>query len=565
MTVLAAALGVSALGVACSSATGESISSSSSAATSASPQSWTGPLGAADLEKWYDVPTDLPSSGTLAILSYADDGQFDSDLAVYRAQYGLPPCTQASGCLRKVTENGGAAVGSVVPAQTLELALDMASAGCPACKLLVVELTGPKDTDLLSALQTAQALGAGAAVYVDEGIDNTSVTDAQLLQTGVTLFVGRQYVTVYGWPEQSAAVIDVGATTITRDTEVDGTGVGGSEAATPTFEEGWCTLVPKPAWQKDTGCQGRTTSDVSATSGPAWSYSTANGGWSAQVGFQVAAPLVAGIFMQAGKGHAPPSYPYTNAAQFTDLYLGTELAAGASCVNALGQPMAAYVCTAGVGYDGPTGIGTPNGYALAGVPLNVFFMGPGGAFQVNGNVMSALTVSPGLTSANSLTVGAGQGWPTTSTLSLSFSGLPDGVTVALSPVVDTIQGGLPWVDVHLKAASDAPYEQRIVTVTGTGSDGATHQTQFEAVVQPCVSTTTCASVYAQCGSIVDNCGNTVTCADTCAAGLVCSENQCVKCAIRSCPTGSTFSETTCACEKDVCPCGGVYPSCKLCQ
>jgi len=69
-----------------------------------------------------------------------------------------------------------------------------------------------------------------------------------------------------------------------------------------------------------------------------------------------------------------------------------------------------------------------------------------------------------------------------------------------------------------------------------------------------------------CGKMSDGCGGTLECGG-CPAGLVCSNyNQCEKCAVsRLCGTGQYFSETTCACERDFCACGGTYPACKVCQ
>ncbi len=70
-----------------------------------------------------------------------------SDLAVYRKQYGLPPCTAASGCLRIVNQQGKP---SPVPRPDptgwgVEATLDvsMVSAACPLCRILVVEANGP--------------------------------------------------------------------------------------------------------------------------------------------------------------------------------------------------------------------------------------------------------------------------------------------------------------------------------------------------------------------------------------------------------------------------------------
>ena len=43
---------------------------------------------------------------TVAIVDAYDDPTAEADLATYRSQYGLPACTTANGCFRKVNQNG---------------------------------------------------------------------------------------------------------------------------------------------------------------------------------------------------------------------------------------------------------------------------------------------------------------------------------------------------------------------------------------------------------------------------------------------------------------------------
>jgi subtilase family serine protease len=60
-----------------------------------------------DLQSAYDLPSSSAGSGeTVAIVDAYDDPNAQADLAVYREQYGLPACTTASDCFRKVAQNG---------------------------------------------------------------------------------------------------------------------------------------------------------------------------------------------------------------------------------------------------------------------------------------------------------------------------------------------------------------------------------------------------------------------------------------------------------------------------
>ena len=90
--------------------------------------------GAADLQSAYGLSATGGAGRTIAIVDAYDDPTAEADLGVYRSTYGLPACTTANGCFRKVNQNGAA---SPLPAtdggwaQEISLDLDMASASCP--------------------------------------------------------------------------------------------------------------------------------------------------------------------------------------------------------------------------------------------------------------------------------------------------------------------------------------------------------------------------------------------------------------------------------------------------
>src|SRR5207244_1285314 len=73
------------------------------------PAATAGPTGynPADLIAAYKLPTTGGVGQTVAIVDAFDDPNAESDLAVYRSTFGLPPCTTANGCFRKVNQTGG--------------------------------------------------------------------------------------------------------------------------------------------------------------------------------------------------------------------------------------------------------------------------------------------------------------------------------------------------------------------------------------------------------------------------------------------------------------------------
>ena len=146
--------------------------------------------------------------------------------------------------------------------------------------------------------------------------------------------------------------------------------VGGTHLVTSGSARGWTETVwsgagsgcsifyAKPSWQTDTGCAMRMEADVSAVADPAtgvavYGPTTAtHSAWQVYGGTSVAAPLIGGIYGNNGGTVNYGSDPYANSGALNDVTSGSN----GSCT---GKP--AYFCHAAVGYDGPTGLGTPNG------------------------------------------------------------------------------------------------------------------------------------------------------------------------------------------------------------
>ena len=316
--------------------------------------------GPADLRSAYALSSTGGAGQTIAIVDAYDDPTAASDLSVYRSQYGISACTTANGCFRKVNQSGGAtpprASGSW--AQEISLDLDMASAICPNCHILLVEANSAAFTDLAAAEDTAARLGAtvisnsyGGPEFSQE---TSSTYGSHFNHPGIPITVSSGD-DGYGveFPAASPYVTAVGGTSLRR---ASGTTRGWSETAWSGAGSGCSAYVAKPSWQTDTGCARRTVADVSAIADPntgvavydSTRYQGASG-WLVFGGTSVAAPVVAGVYALAAN-RAAPSYPYAHTSSLFDVTSG----ANGSCSTA-------YLCTARVGFDGPTGLGTPNG------------------------------------------------------------------------------------------------------------------------------------------------------------------------------------------------------------
>lgn len=106
--------------------------------------------GPADLAAAYGLDPNRGTGQTVALVDAYDSPTAESDLAAYRTQYGLPACTTANGCFRKVNQAGAS---SPVPAATsgwaaeIALDVDMVSAACPQCNILLVKANSSYTSD----------------------------------------------------------------------------------------------------------------------------------------------------------------------------------------------------------------------------------------------------------------------------------------------------------------------------------------------------------------------------------------------------------------------------------
>jgi subtilase family serine protease len=331
----------------------------------ARPKGW----GARQLERAYRLPVNRRSHATVAVSIAFDTPNLARYLAVYRKQFGLPPCTVRSGCFRKVNQYGKARplpISGVRSGWDLEATLDvsMISAACPHCRILVVEANSPTFADLAKTENSAARLGAqvisnsygarenGFALQYARAYDHRGHV--------ITVSSGDFGFTAASFPADLRNVTAVGGTVLSQVADRRGwaekvwniafAGAGGS---------GCSAYTAKPSWQHDRACPGRTVADVAAV---AWNIPIYNknwGGWVTVGGTSVSAPLVAGIYGLAGNASSiRPGYEYRHAAALFDITRGN---------NAwfVPQPKVvcgdSYLCVARKGYDAPTGLGTPDG------------------------------------------------------------------------------------------------------------------------------------------------------------------------------------------------------------
>jgi hypothetical protein len=343
------------------------------------PQIMKGPtgLGPPQIQSAYKL-TGLRSGGrTVAIVDAFDDPRAESDLAAFRRAYGLSPCTSASGCFKKVNQTGSSGplpAGDYGWAAEISLDLDAVSSACPDCHILLVEAKSANTADLVAAEDTAARLGAVSISNSYGGAEDSTIlaADAHFNHPGVAITASSGD-SGYGvsWPASSQYVTGVGGTTLATAANAR----GWTETAWSGAGSGCSAYEPKPVWQQDPGCAKRTVADVSAVADPNTGlgvYDTYNScgssslcdiliglglapgvdGWAQVGGTSLSSPLIASVYALAGNTGSITygSSPYSHASSLFDVSSGS---------NGLCLPL--YLCTAGPGYDGPTGLGTPNG------------------------------------------------------------------------------------------------------------------------------------------------------------------------------------------------------------
>jgi hypothetical protein len=310
----------------------------------------------ANLRSAYNLPSTSGGSGqTVAVVDAYNDPNAESDLAAYRSYYGLPAC--GSGCFTKINQTGGTSYPESEPHWAVEISLDldMVSAACPNCHILLVEATTNSFANLGAAEDEAVSRGASeiSNSWGSDQFSGETSYNSYFNHPGVpTTFSAGDHGYEVEYPAASPYVIAVGGTSLTPAANSR----GWSETAWTGTGSGCSAYETKPAWQTDAGCSHRTNNDVSAVANPETPVSVYDSyeepDWMLVGGTSAASPLIAGT-MALAEGYTRSlgaAAFYDDPAALYDVTSGSNGSCGGS-----------YLCTAGAGYDGPTGLGTPDG------------------------------------------------------------------------------------------------------------------------------------------------------------------------------------------------------------
>ncbi|MGA8533389.1 MAG: S8 family serine peptidase [Candidatus Tumulicola sp.] len=337
--------------------------------------------GPKDLQNAYKITV---GNGTkVAIVDAYGYPRASSDLAAYRSSYALGACTTGNGCLTIRNQTGGTSPPPTNVNWDAEQAvdLDMVSAICPKCHIVLVQANTDYTSDLYTAVKEAVKLGAVVISNSYGGSEYSQCGGPGEPSDPAFAATGHVYVASSGddggglkncgGPQQPCSLAPVVC-------------VGGTHLVTSNDQRGWkesvwneikdfdcsgscggagsgCSIdVKKPTWQNDGLCKMRSESDVAAEASVLTPVAVYFNGWTAFGGTSVSAPLIAGIFGRAGNaaGINGPEHVWANRTKLFDPTVGSNLYApiGGNCASSVH-----YICYARSGFDGPTGLGTPNG------------------------------------------------------------------------------------------------------------------------------------------------------------------------------------------------------------
>jgi len=316
--------------------------------------------GPADLRQAYAITANGSSSTVVAIVDAFGYDNAEADLNSYRSNFGLSACTTENGCFKKLNQKGKQKdypAQNIGWAQESALDVDMASAMCPNCQIWLMESNDNSFKNLSKTVDKAAELGAHVISNSYGGADGKGAValEGSYNHPGVAITASTGD---SGYGAQTPAAMPhltaVGGTRMVRDS---GSARGFTETVWSGAGSGCSKHYDKPSWQHDTGCATRMEADVSAVADPATGVAVfgprANGvsGWLVFGGTSVSAPLIGGIYGANGGTVTFGSDPYNHLASFNDVTSGSN----GTCKGGT----KAYFCNGAVGYDGPTGLGTP--------------------------------------------------------------------------------------------------------------------------------------------------------------------------------------------------------------
>jgi MYXO-CTERM domain-containing protein len=357
-----------------------------------------GALAPTDILTAYDIPSTASAGGAIVAVVDLPSVNAMTDVNTYRTQFGiptLPACpVNASGvptpggipCFARVGTDGTVNTVSTTdcPGWAGETALDveMISAACPDCSIVVMEAASAYGTSLDQMDPLAASMVLASAVSNSWGAPETGSDDDTFYESPGILTLAASGDDGYlmedvdadapGFPASSPYVLAVGGTTLQKTGSVYSESVWDDDAfhAGAGSTSSGCSLeFPMPSYQSASGfdfgpCKLRASVDVSAAAefygdGGAGiaAYVTDAGGWGTYVGTSAASPMVAAILVRLGlAGKDNHTLFYQNGGAFNDITSGND--------DSVGICGGTVMCTAGKEWDGPTGLGSPNGMRL---------------------------------------------------------------------------------------------------------------------------------------------------------------------------------------------------------
>jgi subtilase family serine protease len=323
----------------------------------------TAPLSSAlsptQLKAAYNLPSTGGAGRTVAIVDAYGYPNLERDLSIYRSTYGMSACTTANGCLKIVDQNGGTSLPRTDVGWSQEQALDVdaVSATCPDCHILVVQAKTASFANLGAAVNTAARASGVVAISNSYGggdaPDTTYGTYYNHPGIAVTASTGDNGYQGGSYPASSSYVTAVGGTSLKMSgtTRVSETVWSGAGSGCSTYNTALAA-----ASSFNTGCAKRAMADVSAAADPNTGglsvyapTSSRSSSWSQYGGTSESSPIIASVYALAGTGYSNAT-PYAHTSSLNDITSGSN-----------GTCPTTQWCNARSGWDGPTGLGTPNG------------------------------------------------------------------------------------------------------------------------------------------------------------------------------------------------------------
>ena len=346
-----------------------------------------GCYGPTELRNAYNISSQAASGGKGMTVAVVDAYAYPTaarDLAGYRKFFKLPAAN-----LTIVGQTGGKPPRHADPNwdQEQALDLDMVSAICPNCKIVLVEVSntqfGSFGAGETTALKMANVVSNswGGPEFAKSGSMFDSHSGKVVTASSGDQGAGSNFYAQKASAQQPCSfqgVVCVGGSSLvvsheTYKGEVVWDGLTrhqcGSSGASPCATGSGCSsMIAKPSWQKDKGCAKRSETDISADGDPYTGVVIAIKGklFGGAGGTSASSPMIAAMYALAGNASSATAANIWSAGGGSSLHAitsGTNENKAAHTYICSSKIL--YICKAGTKmngvYSGPTGWGSPNG------------------------------------------------------------------------------------------------------------------------------------------------------------------------------------------------------------